>query len=129
GMKRMKVVLVGAGKIGEAIVALLRGSGDYEITVVEQNGERLKPYQGAGLRTHECALANEAELVPLLAGHDAVISACPFHLTPLIAKAAREARVHYFDLTEDVESTRVVKKLAEGAESAFVPQCGLAPGF
>jgi saccharopine dehydrogenase-like NADP-dependent oxidoreductase len=36
---------------------------------------------------------------------------------------------HYFDLTEDIESTRIVKQLAEDACSAFVPQCGLAPGF
>jgi saccharopine dehydrogenase-like NADP-dependent oxidoreductase len=53
----------------------------------------------------------------------------PYFLTPIIAGAAREANSHYFDLTEDVESTRIVKQLAEGAHSAFVPQCGLAPGF
>ncbi len=33
------------------------------------------------------------------------------------------------DLTEDVECTRRVKALAERAETAFIPQCGLAPGF
>lgn len=37
--------------------------------------------------------------------------------------------MHYFDLTEDVACTRLVKELAGDAESAFVPQCGLAPGF
>jgi saccharopine dehydrogenase-like NADP-dependent oxidoreductase len=47
----------------------------------------------------------------------------------VIAGAAKKAGSHYFDLTEDVESTRVVKQLAEAADSAFVPQCGLAPGF
>jgi saccharopine dehydrogenase-like NADP-dependent oxidoreductase len=128
-MEKTRVVLAGAGKIGEAIVALLGGSGDYDITVIEQDVERLAPYREAGLRTHCCVLSDQAQLVPLLAQHDAVISACPFFLTPLIAGAAREAGVHYFDLTEDVQSTRIVKKLAEGASTAFVPQCGLAPGF
>src|SRR5439155_12499319 len=68
-------------------------------------------------------------LPQLLRGHDAVLSAAPFHVTPLIAEAARLTGVHYFDLTEDVRSTRKVKELALGADSAFVPQCGLAPGF
>ena len=128
-MAKTRIVLAGAGKIGEAIVALLRGSGDYEVTVIEQDQQRLAPYEAAGLRTHLCELSDPAQLVPLLRGHEAVISACPYFLTPLIAGAARDARVHYFDLTEDVESTRIVKKLAEGAHTAFVPQCGLAPGF
>ena len=37
--------------------------------------------------------------------------------------------VHYLDLTEDVASTRRIKEVAWGARTAFVPQCGLAPGF
>jgi saccharopine dehydrogenase-like NADP-dependent oxidoreductase len=37
--------------------------------------------------------------------------------------------VHYFDLTEDVAVTRAVRSIAEGSSRAFVPQCGLAPGF
>src|SRR5690606_17942664 len=35
----------------------------------------------------------------------------------------------YLDLTEDVASTRRVKELAKEAKTAFIPQCGLAPGF
>src|SRR6202043_1574203 len=31
--------------------------------------------------------------------------------------------------TEDVEVTRAVRAIATGANHAFVPQCGLAPGF
>src|SRR5204862_4720085 len=58
-----------------------------------------------------------------------VISACPYYLTPAIAQASVAAGAHYFDLTEDVESTRRVKALAAGATTALVPQCGLAPGF
>jgi len=37
--------------------------------------------------------------------------------------------VHYFDLTEDVRTTHAIRSLAEGAPQAFMPQCGLAPGF
>jgi saccharopine dehydrogenase-like NADP-dependent oxidoreductase len=123
------VVLAGAGKIGEAIVALLVPTGDYDVTIVEQDAGRLEAFAAQGLRTVACEVGEERALAPVLSGHDAVISACPYYLTPTVARAAREAGVHYFDLTEDVESTRVVKQLAEGADTAFVPQCGLAPGF
>ncbi len=58
-----------------------------------------------------------------------VVSALPFYLTPAVAEAAVKAGAHYFDLTEDVESTRRVKALAGRAESVLMPQCGLAPGF
>ena len=64
-----------------------------------------------------------------MAGKFAVISAAPFFMNTDIARAAGEAKVHFLDLTEDVESTRVVKELAKKAETAFIPQCGLAPGF
>ncbi len=37
--------------------------------------------------------------------------------------------MHYFDLTEDIEATNQVKVLSAGAAHAFMPQCGLAPGF
>ena len=69
------------------------------------------------------------EVAKLIDGHEVTLSACPFFMTPVIAAAAKLAQSHYFDLTEDVQSTRVVKQLAENASTAFVPQCGLAPGF
>ncbi len=128
-MKRTKLVLAGAGKIGEAIVALLGESGDYDVAIVEQDPARLAAFRDAGLETHACALGEEAGLAAILRGHDVVLSAAPYYLTPVVARAAREAGVHYFDLTEDVQSTRTVKALAKDAPVAFVPQCGLAPGF
>ena len=58
-----------------------------------------------------------------------MLSAAPFHLTVKIAEAALAAGVHYLDLTEDVASTKRIRELAHGARTAFIPQCGLAPGF
>ncbi len=53
----------------------------------------------------------------------------PITRPALIAEAAKSAGAHYLDLTEDVASTRAVKQLSVGARTAFIPQCGLAPGF
>jgi saccharopine dehydrogenase-like NADP-dependent oxidoreductase len=128
-MAKTRLTLVGAGKIGEAIVTLLDETGDYDLTIIDQNAERVRFFRDEGFRTHACVLDSAAELIALLAQQQFVVSACPYHLTPLIASAAKDAGVNYFDLTEDVESTRAVKRLAAGAATAFVPQCGLAPGF
>ena len=128
-MKRTTVALVGGGKIGEAIVALLAPTGDYDVTVIDEDGARRDAFAGTGVRTVACEAGDPEALGRALEGHDAVLSACPYYLTPAVAKAAKAAGAHYFDLTEDVASTRAVKALAEGAKTAFVPQCGLAPGF
>jgi saccharopine dehydrogenase-like NADP-dependent oxidoreductase len=57
------------------------------------------------------------------------VSCAPFHLTTSVARAAKAAGAHYLDLTEDVAASRVVRELAADAKTAFIPQCGLAPGF
>ena len=42
---------------------------------------------------------------------------------------SRARACHYFDLTEDVEVTRAVRRTAEARRRPSCPQCGLAPGF
>jgi saccharopine dehydrogenase-like NADP-dependent oxidoreductase len=124
-----KLTLLGAGKIGHAIVNLLQATGDYELTVSDQDRGRLTSLAKRGVNTVAADISRPEVLRDLLAGQEVVLSACPFYLTPVIAGAARERGAHYFDLTEDVSSTRQVKELSRGAKTALVPQCGLAPGF
>jgi saccharopine dehydrogenase-like NADP-dependent oxidoreductase len=124
-----KTILLGAGKIGETITHLLHASGDYALTVADQDAGRLAPIAALGVRAIQADFTSQDNLRELIRGHEIVISASPFHLTPAIAQAAVASGAHYFDLTEDVESTRRVKALAEGAKTVLVPQCGLAPGF
>jgi saccharopine dehydrogenase-like NADP-dependent oxidoreductase len=123
------LILLGAGKIGETIVHLLQESGDYALTVADQDAERLAPIAALGVTTKHCDFNAAPALAALIRGHAIVVSACPYYLTPLIARAAVAAGAHYFDLTEDVASMRQVKALAADAATALVPQCGLAPGF
>ncbi|WP_194721034.1 saccharopine dehydrogenase family protein [Noviherbaspirillum malthae] len=127
-----RVILLGAGKIGDAILNLLSHSGDYRLTVADRDPQRLAHVQAMqfpGVTTVEADIADGGVVTNLIDGHEVALSACPYFLTPVIAGAAKKAGAHYFDLTEDVESTRIVKQLAEDAATAFVPQCGLAPGF
>src|SRR6185436_8264646 len=73
--------------------------------------------------------ANGDALLNALMGYDAVVNALPYHLATMAATQALAAGCHYFDLTEDVAATRAIMDLAKGAKTAFMPQCGLAPGF
>jgi len=97
--------------------------------VVDRSAAALDHVEGAGLRKVQIETSDAAALRDVLRGQDAVINALPYHLATMAATQARDARCHYFDLTEDVAATREIKRLAEGAETAFMPQCGLAPGF
>jgi saccharopine dehydrogenase-like NADP-dependent oxidoreductase len=125
-----KILLLGAGKIGAMICELLTATGDYEVTVADRDDVGLaRMPANAHVRKIKLDVTDPVALGAAMKGKFAVVSACPHYLTPVIARAARSAGINYFDLTEDVESTRVVKELAKDATSAFMPQCGLAPGF
>ncbi len=124
------IVVVGAGKIGSTIADMLAASGDYRVTVADRSREQLDRMEtGPGVERAVVDIEDNRGLVRLISGAWAVLSAAPFNLTIRVAEAAKAAGANYLDLTEDVATTRRVKELARGADTAFVPQCGLAPGF
>lgn len=129
-----KIVVAGAGKIGSLISALFLESGDYQVTVLDTNfsGHDVRRLgETALLRKVVLDVSDEKSLSTFLRDnpHEAIVSSLPFYCNPIVAQCAKKFNLHYFDLTEDIEVTGQVKKIAEGASTAFVPQCGLAPGF
>ncbi len=142
-MKR--VLVLGGGKVGKSVAELFLalGRGEYRVTVADR--------EEGNLREAEANLARVKRLVPhaadfeirrldasdqsavraALKGHDYVVCMLPFHLVSGIAEAANELGVHYFDVTEDVETTDHVRAIEKSgrAKVALVPQCGLAPGY
>jgi saccharopine dehydrogenase-like NADP-dependent oxidoreductase len=124
------ILIIGGGKIGLTIAELLADSRDYQVTLADRNAAALFGVTTSPrLRTLVLDAADPAAIRLALAGQFAVLSAAPFQLTIAIAQAAREVGVHYLDLTEDVASTRCIREIASDADHAFIPQCGLAPGF
>jgi saccharopine dehydrogenase-like NADP-dependent oxidoreductase len=124
-----KVLVLGAGKIGGAIVDMLAATGDYAVTVADRDPAFLALIDERRAQKLQLDLSDRAALAQAMDGQAAVLSALPFFLNPLVAQVAGEAGVHYFDLTEDVATTRAVRAAAANARTAFMPQCGLAPGF
>ena len=129
----MKIALLGAGHIGHTIAHLLVNSGDYSVTVADQSRMSLDKLGGLKINAVEVDTDRAAALQSVLTGHDAVINALPYTQAVKVAQAAKNAGCHYFDLTEDVAATKAIMAIAEsdkqGAKTAFMPQCGLAPGF
>lgn len=127
-----RVLLLGAGKIGRAIASLLGHSGDYELVVGDLDPRALARVESLpNVKARRVDVTSARDLEDAAAGCQAVISACSFAVNPGIARAALAAGTSYFDLTEDVETTREVRRVATDARAGqiFMPQCGLAPGF
>jgi len=127
-----RILLLGAGKIGRMIARLLVDSGDYQVTVADADASALERIaQRVSVSTQQIDASDRQQLSKLMVDCDSVISALSFRFNPLIAGVALETGASYFDLTEDVETTRRVRAVAEQAKPGqiFMPQCGLAPGF
>ncbi len=129
------ILVLGAGKIGSLITAILSNCPDYRVSVGEVNPDTLQrlvsELPASGVTPHTLNVREPHVLEHHLSSHtyDAVVSSLPYFCNAKVAELARRHHLHYFDLTEDVEVTRHVKQISAGAQQAFVPQCGLAPGF
>jgi saccharopine dehydrogenase-like NADP-dependent oxidoreductase len=130
-MKR--ILMLGAGKVGSLIACLLSETGDYRLYVGDSDEEAIRRIQKsacANLTVHMMDVMNRATLERFLESHvvDAVVSCLPYYCNLTVAEMALKFGLHYFDLTEDVEVARHIARISPGAKTAFVPQCGLAPG-
>ena len=130
-----RVLVLGAGKIGSLVACLLSQQGSYDIHLGDVSLDAPKHLvEDLGLpRVIPAVLdVRDPETVETyLTAHpvDAVISSLPYFCNPTVAALALKLGCHYFDLTEDVEVTEQIRIMSEGAARAFMPQCGLAPGF
>jgi saccharopine dehydrogenase-like NADP-dependent oxidoreductase len=130
-----RVLVLGAGKIGSLIACLLSQRGQYEIHLGDMTLDAPKHLvEDLGLeRVTPCLLdvRYPDAVSTYLSAHrfDAILSSLPYFCNPTVAGLALTHRLHYFDLTEDVEVTNQIKRLSASASHAFMPQCGLAPGF
>jgi saccharopine dehydrogenase-like NADP-dependent oxidoreductase len=124
----MKFGVVGAGKVGTSIAALLEISDFAEAVILGDSSSvsSLNDLRKSSFRQLDANSASDLE--EFLLKCDAVVSAAPYYLNKSIATACARLGRSYFDLTEDVDTTRFIRQLAIGSSSTFMPQCGLAPG-
>ena len=130
-----QVVILGGGKIGSLIATLLVESGGYAVSLGDVDSDvvaRLKKeidHDHFKISSVDVRDKTTLRLFLEQTKPDGIISSLPYYCNPLVGELAHEFGAHYFDLTEDVEVTKKIRAVSQGAGSAFVPQCGLAPGF
>lgn len=117
------VSVVGLGKVGSLVATLL--SEIFQVKGVD----KFPPSEEMPFGVSSGDVADHDFLIAQLSGQDAVVSCLPYYLNLQVAHVAYELGIHYFDLTEDVETTAAIREMAKTSKGVMAPQCGLAPGF
>lgn len=119
-----KIAVLGLGKVGTLASELLHEAG-FEVVACDQAPRR----DSLPFDVRAVDVSDAAAVATIFGEVDAVLSCLPYHLNAELAKAAVAADIHYFDLTEDVPTTKRILDLSKNANRLMAPQCGLAPGF
>jgi len=122
-VKIESVLVLGLGKVGSLVGTLLVESG-FRVIGLDAYDRRELPFPVEKMDLREPGPVRER-----LQGFEAVVSCLPYYCNLGVASAAHEFGVHYFDLTEDVGTTRAILQMSGTAKAVLAPQCGLAPGF
>lgn len=124
GNDMKKIAVLGLGKVGTLAAELLHDAG-FEVTGIDLDA----PRAALPFATQALDLGAGRAVEALFQTQDAVLSCLPYHLNASLAASAHAAGIHYFDLTEDVGTTKQIIELGATSKGVMAPQCGLAPGF
>lgn len=136
-----KILIAGAGGIGEAAALLLRewSTNETEIflgDISEKNLEKAKDFvlsNSSKTSNVETFLMAPDEVTDEMRNAfeacDVLLDCSPGGQAPRMAQFAVDFKMHYANLTEYVAETDQITKLAASAETGFILQTGLAPGF
>jgi len=119
-----RIAVLGLGRIDSLAATLLHETG-FEVVGFDAR----KPRRKLPFKVEKKSAATKTEALKVCKGFDAVLSCLPYHLNVGVAKAAHQLGLHYFDLTEDVETTKAIQEMSKTSTGVMAPQCGLAPGF
>ena len=136
-----KIFIAGSGGIGEAAAILLREWSKFETEIYlgdisEANLAKAKEFvtQNSDKKSKvETVLmakdgANDA-MKTAFETCDCLLDCSPGGQAPKMAQFAKDFKMHYANLTEYVAETDEIMALAKDADTGFILQTGLAPGF
>tara|TARA_R110002050_G_scaffold291928_1_gene446843 strand:+ start:4346 stop:5473 length:1128 start_codon:yes stop_codon:yes gene_type:complete len=135
------MVIAGAGGIAQAVGLLLSEWSNVPIRIFIGNrrlekAEMVAKWIGEGttdpLVAQAFCLSDRGltkEMEEIFAQGDVLLDCLPGSLAPKMAGYAKKYGLHYVNLTEYVAETNEIMALAKNAETGFVLQSGLAPGY
>ncbi|SFE97113.1 saccharopine dehydrogenase family protein [Flavobacterium xueshanense] len=139
--KHYTIIIAGAGGIAEAVGLLLLEWGEVPPTLFIGDRMHLKAKKVARWiqegttksgSVHDFHLAEKGltdEMKKILRQGDIILDCLPGSQAPRIAQFAKDYNLHYANLTEYVAETEEIIALAKDAETGFILQTGLAPGY
>lgn len=128
------IIIAGAGKIGCLIALHLAKTNEYHVTIMDKDfgradSKRLQNEKNISCEQIDINKDKDVDSLIIKSKTIAIISCLPYFCNMKIVEYAIKHKLHYFDLTEDVEIANEIKKVSKGSEQVFMPRCGLAPGF
>jgi len=141
-MSKSSIFIAGSGGIGQAtglILAEYKSVMDCKITLGDINDKALQA--ATKFITEGCTDTpdvqtvimstdgNDDNLADILNGADVILDCLPGSQAPRMARLAVKHGCHYANLTEYVAETNEIMEISKNADTGFVLQTGLAPGF
>jgi len=135
------MVIAGAGGIAQAVGLILSAWGNVPLKIFIGNrtlGKAEKVAHMIGEGTTKPSLAKAfclsdmgltKEMEEIFTQGDVLLDCLPGSLAPKMASYAKKYGLHYVNLTEYVAETNEIIEMAKNAETGFVLQSGLAPGY
>ncbi|MHA1200375.1 MAG: saccharopine dehydrogenase C-terminal domain-containing protein, partial [Candidatus Heimdallarchaeaceae archaeon] len=125
----MKVVVLGAGYVGNVIARDLAEDSSTEVSIVDINQEVLdKLKHDFGLHGICADLSNTDIIRDIVKDFDLVIGALPYYIGYKVLEAVIEAGKNMVDITYFEEDALSLDKLAKEKGVTAVVDCGVAPG-
>lgn len=137
----IKIFIAGSGGIGEAAAILLREWSSFEIDIFlgdisEENLAKAKEFvtrnSGKSSQVETVLMSKDGmndQMKTAFEQSNVLLDCSPGSQAPKMARFAKEFGMHYANLTEYVAETDEIIGLAKDAETGFILQTGLAPGF
>jgi saccharopine dehydrogenase-like NADP-dependent oxidoreductase len=135
------IFIAGSGGIGEAAALLLREWSEFETTLILGDVQEENLAKARDFVTANSAKTTAVETVLMspdgvndamrsaFEKTDVLLDCSPGGQAPKMARFAVDFKMHYANLTEYVAETDKIIEMARGAETGFILQTGLAPGF
>ena len=135
------IFVAGSGGIGEAAALLLREWCDFDLTLIlgDISEDNLAKAKAFVVDDSTKTTAVETVVMPrdgisdemksAFERADVLLDCSPGGQAPRMARFAVDFKMHYANLTEYVAETDAIIELAANADTGFILQTGLAPGY
>ena len=126
----MKVVVLGCGRVGQAMVKDLAGEKEWAITAVDAFDSAFAGLEDfSNVEPLRADLADPSVVAEVVAGHDIAVGAVPGPMGAANLKTVIETGINIVDISFFEEDPFHLHDLAVNRGVTAVMDCGVAPGF